>query len=60
MPDLSLRIDEKTLRKLETAANLEHLSVSNYAAKKLVELMNDEWPEDFAELFVSVNDERHP
>jgi hypothetical protein len=38
MPDLSLRVDEKTL-------------------KKLVELMNDVWPNDFAELFGSVNDE---
>ena len=57
MPQLSLYIDEKTLRKLEVASKIEQLSISKYAAKKLNELLNAEWPEHYGELFGSIHDE---
>lgn len=35
MPQLSLYIDEKTLKKIETGAKMEHLSISKYVVRKL-------------------------
>ena len=57
MPQLSLYIDEKTLRKLKVAAKIERLSVSKYAAKKLNEILNANWPEHYGELYGSIQDE---
>ena len=57
MPQLSLYIDEKTLRELETAAKIEKSSISKYVVKKLQESMRGQWPENFDSLFGSINDE---
>ena len=57
MPQLSLYIDEKTLRKLKVAAKIERLSISKYAAKKLNEILNDKWPEHYGELYGSIRDD---
>ena len=57
MPQLSLYIDEETLRKLEIAAKLENLSTSRYVVRKLNETMNSSWPENYEQLFGSIQDE---
>jgi hypothetical protein len=57
MPQLSLYIDEETLRKLETAARLENLSLSKYVVQKLNESMNTSWPHNYEKLFGSIVDE---
>lgn len=57
MPQLSLYIDQKTLKKIEIAAKLEHLSVSKYVVRKLNETMNKSWPENYPNLFGSISDD---
>lgn len=57
MPQLSLYIDEETLRKLETAAKLENLSISKYVVQKLNETMSASWPDGFEHLFGSIQDQ---
>ena len=57
MPQLSLYIDEETLRKLETAAKIEHLSISKYVVRKLNESMSASWPNGYEKLFGSIKDE---
>ncbi len=57
MPQLSLYIDEKTLRQLQIAAEIEHLSISKYAVKKLNESMHAKWPDHYEDLYGSIVDE---
>lgn len=57
MPQLSLYIDKETLKKLEVAAKLEKVSISKYAVKKLSETLNRKWPENYSNLFGSIQDE---
>ena len=57
MPQLSLYLDEKTLRKIETAAKIEKLSISKYVVKKLNESINDRWPDQYERLFGCIDDE---
>ncbi|MFW6138077.1 MAG: toxin-antitoxin system, antitoxin component [Spirochaetota bacterium] len=57
MPQLSLYIDEQTLKKIEIAAKLEKLSISKYVVKKLNESINKSWPQNFQSLYGSIQDE---
>lgn len=57
MPQLSLYIDNETLKKLETAAKIEKLSISKYAVKTLNEKLDNSWPENYQNLFGSVQDD---
>ena len=56
MPQLSLYIDQETLKKLEIAARIEHLSLSKYAVKKLNESIHAQWPDHYGDLYGSVED----
>jgi hypothetical protein len=56
MPQLSLYIDENTLKKIELAAKIEKTSISKLVVKKLNESFKDKWPENFEKLFGSVTD----
>lgn len=57
MPQLSLYIDERTLKRLQTAAKLENVSVSKYVVRKLSETMDTSWPENYQQLFGAIDDE---
>ncbi len=57
MPQLSLYIDKKTLRQLEIAAKIEHLSISKYAVKKLNESMQGKLPDYYENLYGSIDDD---
>lgn len=57
MPQLSLYIDERTLKRLQTAAKLENVSVSKYVVRKLNETMDTSWPENYQQLFGAIDDE---
>ena len=57
MPQLSIYIDEKTLKQIEIAAKIEHLSISKYAVKKLIESMHSKWPEHYEELYGAMKDD---
>ena len=58
MPQLSLYIDENTLKKIELAAKIEKISISKLVVKKLNESFQDKWPENFEKLFGSITDKK--
>ena len=57
MPQLSLYIDKDTLKKIEIAAKLEHMSLSKYVVSKLNDNLVNSWPENYEDLFGSIGDE---
>ena len=57
MPQLSLYIDKETLQKIQAAAKMEHLSISKYVVRKLNESMCKAWPQQYQDLFGSINDD---
>ena len=57
MPQLSLYIDEQTLRKIEIAARLENLSISKYVVHVIDQTINSSWPESYGQLFGSIQDD---
>ncbi|MBN2281671.1 MAG: toxin-antitoxin system, antitoxin component [Candidatus Marinimicrobia bacterium] len=57
MPQLSLYIDKNTLHKLDVAAKIENLSISKFAVKTLNEKLNKGWPENYINVFGSIDDE---
>ncbi len=57
MPQVSLYIDEITLRRIETAAKTEKLSLSKYVSMKLRRSLADEWPDHYDELFGAIEDD---
>ena len=56
MPQVSLYIDEATLKRIEVAAKTERLSLSKYVSRKLRASLEDQWPEHFDELFGAITD----
>ncbi len=57
MPQLSLYIDEKTLKNVEKAAKTEHVSISKWVCGKLKKSFNEDWPENYFNLFGSISDD---
>jgi len=57
MAQLSLYIDEITLKKIELAAKIENISVSKFVTRRMNETLKDSWPDKYANLFGSITDE---
>ena len=57
MPQISLYIDEKTLKKVERAAMKQHTSISKWVAQQIREKVEPCYPADFESLFGSISDE---
>jgi hypothetical protein len=57
MPQLSLYVDEETLKRIETGAKAENLSISKYVVTKVKESLEKRWPGNFFRLYGSVQDE---
>ena len=57
MPQVSLYIDENTLKRIEVAAKTERVSLSKYVSRKLRASLDDQWPEHFDKLFGAISDE---
>lgn len=57
MPQVSLYIDEATLKRIEVAAKTERLSLSKYVSLKLRASLEDRWPDRFDELFGAISDD---
>ena len=57
MPQLSLYIDENTLKQIELAARIEHLSLSKWVVSKLKNTLNNSWPNNFDNLFGAIQDD---
>jgi len=57
MPQISLYIDEETLKKIEKAAKREHLSISKWVGNNIQRSLENEYPKDYFYLFGSIKDE---
>ena len=57
MPQISLYIDEITLKKVEDAARKNHVSISKWVAQQIREKISPSYPDGFEDLFGSVGDD---
>ncbi len=57
MPQISLYIDEPTLRKVERAASRQHVSISKWVAEQIREKVDPIYPSGFENLFGSITDD---
>jgi hypothetical protein len=57
MPQISLYIDESTLKKVETAALNQHVSISKWVAEQIRTRVEPIYPANFENLFGSISDE---
>ena len=58
MPQISLYIDEPTLKKLEILAKREKKSISKWVRTRIKQAIDQTWPEDYFNLYGSVSDDR--
>ena len=56
MPQISLYIDETTMKKLKEAARREGASISKWVAGRLQSALHDEWPSGFEQLYGRIDD----
>ncbi len=57
MAQLSLYIDENTLKKIGIAAKIENISISKFVTKKINDALRSSWPDKYDSLFGSMTDE---
>lgn len=57
MPQLSLYFDDATLKRVEKAAKLSRVSTSKWVRGRLMRSLEDEWPDDYFDLFASIQDD---
>ncbi|MFH1288794.1 MAG: toxin-antitoxin system, antitoxin component [bacterium] len=58
MPQISLYIDQDILDKIEKIADIEHLSISKWVNKKVKNALNNNWPDNYFNLYGSINDNK--
>ena len=56
MPQISLYIDEKTLKKVENVAKRQHTSISKWVADQIRSRVEPAYPANFEALFGSITD----
>ena len=56
MPQISLYIDEATLKKVENAAVKQHVSISKWVAEQIRSRVEPIYPADYETLFGSISD----
>lgn len=57
MPQISLYIDESTLRKVEGAAARQHVSISKWVVEQIRAKVDPVFPKNFENLYGSISDE---
>lgn len=57
MPQISLYIDEKTLKKVENAAMRQRMSISKWVAEQIRAKVEPVYPVDYGSLFGSISDD---
>lgn len=58
MPQISLYIDEPTLKKVENAAKRQKLSISKWVAEQIRARVEPVYPADYERLFGSIDDDK--
>ncbi len=56
MPQISLYIDEETLKKVSKAAGLSSVSVSEWVSQKIKHSLKTNWPDGYFALFGLIKD----
>ncbi|MCZ8342515.1 MAG: toxin-antitoxin system, antitoxin component [Leptospira sp.] len=59
MPQLSLYIDQETLKKIELAAKKEKISISQWVKGKLQSSFEKKWPDNYFQLYGSIDDKSY-
>lgn len=54
---LSLYVDKDILKKIETAAKMNDVSISKFVSDSLKEYFSGNWPKGFDSVFGSISDE---
>ena len=57
MPQISLYIDEATLRKVESAASRQHVSISKWVAEQIRSKVEPVYPKGYEDLFGSLKED---
>lgn len=57
MPQLSLYVNSNTLKKVESAAKRENVSISQWVRVKIEKSIEKNWADDYFSLFGSITDE---
>ena len=57
MPQISLYIDEKTLKEVEKAASDEQISMSKWVVGRIKSQLRPRYPDNYAALFGSLRDD---
>lgn len=57
MPQISLYIDESTLKKVENAAKRQNISISKWVGEQIPSQLDPKYPCEFEKLFGSIDDE---
>jgi len=56
MPQLSLYLDNRTLKAVETKAKARKMSISKYVKEAIEKDIHSNWPKDYFALFGSIKD----
>lgn len=56
MPQVSLYLDEKTLKAVEIKAKARKISISKYVKEAIEKDIRSNWPKDYFALFGSIQD----
>ncbi len=57
MSQLTVYLDDDIIKKINLAAKLEHDSISKWVKNKLTEAINNQWPQNYFDLFGSLADD---
>ena len=57
MPQLSLYLDEITLRDVVVRAKLNNVSVSKFVSTVLINYFSNKWPDGYQNIFGSIDDD---
>lgn len=57
MPQLSLYVDDDTLRKIEAGAKISETSISKFVSSVIKDYFSKSWPEGYKNLFGSITDD---
>ena len=60
MSQVTIYLDDESLRKIETAAALEKSSLSKWVKSRLMQSLEDRWPENYSSLFGSLSGQDFP
>lgn len=56
MPQLSLYLDNRTMKAVESKAKARKISISKYVKEAIEKDINAHWPKDYFNLFGSIKD----